>query len=65
MEITKYRSVTDSFHINRPIVNSGRTNVIYCRLGLWCLTQLSTIFQLYLGGGNRITRENHRPATSH
>ena len=53
MEITIYRSVTDNyadFHINRPIVNGGRTNVIYYRLGLWCLTQLSTIFQLYLGG---------------
>jgi hypothetical protein len=32
---------------------------------LWCLTLLSTIFQLYriavsfIGGGNRSTRKNH------
>ena len=38
---------------------------------LWCLTLLSTIFQLYriavsfIGGGNRSTRKNHCPVTSH
>jgi len=26
---------------------------------------LSTIFQLYLGGGNWRTQENHRPVPSH
>jgi hypothetical protein len=30
-------------------------------LGLWCLTSLSTIFQLYRG----VPGENHRPAASH
>ena len=41
-------------------------------LGLWYLTPLSTIFQLYwlycvgiIGVGNRSARENHRPVTSH
>jgi hypothetical protein len=39
-------------------------------LRLWCLTSLSTIFQLYvvvslIGGGNRSTGENHRPVVSH
>jgi hypothetical protein len=33
--------------------------------GLWCLTALSTIFQLYHGGGNRSNRENHRPVARH
>jgi ABC-type Fe3+ transport system permease subunit len=37
-------------------------------LGLWCLTTLSTIFQLYrviLVEKTGVPRENHRPATSH
>ena len=43
---------------------------MYLRLGLGCLTPLSTIFQLYRGGvllveETRVPGENHRPATSH
>jgi hypothetical protein len=40
-------------------------------LGLWCLTTLSTIFQLnretvsFIGGGTGVLRENHRPTASH
>jgi len=40
-------------------------------LGFWCLTQLSTIFQLYRGSQfllveeTRVPGENHIPATSH
>jgi hypothetical protein len=36
-------------------------------LGLWCLTVLSTIFQLYRDGQLLVEEiwENHRPATSH
>jgi hypothetical protein len=32
--------------------------------GLWCLTPLSTIFQLCRGGGNRITQKNNLPAAN-
>ena len=38
-------------------------------LGVWCLTSLSTIFQLYRGivllvEETGVSRENHRPATN-
>jgi hypothetical protein len=54
------------------IAHTDCLNIIYQVVyGLWCLTSLSTIFQLYHGDQLycwRITRvfgENHRPVTSH
>ena len=43
------------------------TKLDFLGLCFWCLTQLSTLFQLYrggqfIGGGNR---RNHRPVADH
>ena len=56
-------NVKKKSHLDLHHLYSSMNNTIEL-VGLWCLTALSTIFQLYravssIGGGN------HRPVTSH
>jgi hypothetical protein len=63
----EYKLVHEIFQVFN---NSSKIDLIKLLLGLWYLTPLSTIFQLYRGGKlywwkTGLPGENHRPATSH